>query len=315
MKKSRSIKRLPKKQPLSLSKHSAPLCQAPDSEIRSPQIQFPKGAIDCHAHVCGPANQFPYADERIYTPPDATLESYTDLLKQLGVDRAVLVQPSVYGSDNRAMLAALKSAPEKFRGVAVIGDNTSDLELENLHLAGVRGLRCNIVDVADKSAGLPIQYLTTLAKRIAPLGWHLELLMHVNEYPNLANVFDDFPVDLVFGHFGYSHAKHGINDLGFLGMLELMRQKKAWVKMTGPYRICDGDLPYTDMRPFNDAVIAANPHQLIWGSDWPHVMVKKQMPHDADLCDLFGEWVKDQNLRNSILVDNPCILYDFPELS
>ncbi len=314
MKKSRSIKRLPKKQPLSLSKHSAPLCQAPDSEIRSPQIQFPNGAVDCHAHVCGPADQFPYADERIYTPPDATLESYTDLLKQLGVDRAVLVQPSVYGSDNRGMLAALKSAPEKFRGVAVIGDNTSDLELEHLHLAGVRGLRCNIVDVADKSAGLPIQYLTSLAKRIAPLGWHLELLMHVNEYPNLANVFDDFPVDLVFGHFGYSHAKHGINDLGFQGMLELMRQKKAWVKMTGPYRICDGDLPYADMRPFNDAVITANPHQLIWGSDWPHVMVKRQMPHDADLCDLFGGWVKDPNLRNSILVDNPCILYDFPIL-
>jgi predicted TIM-barrel fold metal-dependent hydrolase len=213
------------------------------------------------------------------------------------------------------MLAALKSDPKKFRGVAVIADNTSDSELENLHLAGVRGLRCNIVDVADKSAGLPIEYLTTLAKRIAPFSWHLELLMHVNEYPNLAQVFEDFPVDLVFGHFGYSHAKHGINDLGFQGMLELMRQEKAWVKMTGPYRICDGDLPYMDMRPFNDAVITANPHQLIWGSDWPHVMVKKQMPHDADLCDLFGDWVKGPVLRNSILVDNPCILYDFPVLS
>jgi predicted TIM-barrel fold metal-dependent hydrolase len=300
---------------LSLNKNSAPLCQAPDSEIRSPKIQFPKGAVDCHAHVCGPESRFPYADERIYTPPDATLENYKDLLNQLRVDRAVLVQPSVYGSDNRAMLAALKSDPKKFRGVAVIADNTSDSELENLHLAGVRGLRCNIVDVADKSAGLPIEYLTTLAKRIAPFSWHLELLMHVNEYPNLANVFDDFPVGLVFGHFGYSHAKHGVNDLGFQGMLELMRQEKAWVKMTGPYRICDGDLPYMDMRPFNDAVITANPHQLIWGSDWPHVMVKKQMPHDADLCDLFGDWVQDPSLRNWILVNNPCMLYDFPVLS
>ena len=308
-------KRLLKKQRLSLSNHRAPLCQAPDSEIRSPKIQFPNGAVDCHAHVCGPAIRFPYADERIYTPPDATLENYNDLLNQLGVDRAVLVQPSVYGSDNRAMFAALTSDPQKFRGVAVIADNTSDLELENLHHAGVRGLRCNIVDVADKSAGLPIEYLTTLAKRIAPFGWHLELLMHVNEYPKLAQVFDDFPVDLVFGHFGYSHAKHGVNDLGFQGMLELMRQEKAWVKMTGPYRICDGDLPYMDMRPFNDAVITANPHQLIWGSDWPHVMVKKKMPHDADLCDLFGDWVKDPSLRNSILVNNPCILYDFPVMT
>jgi predicted TIM-barrel fold metal-dependent hydrolase len=232
----------------------------------------------------------------------------------LGVDRAVLVQPSVYGTDNRAMLAALKQHPEKFRGVAVIANNTSDRELEELHQAGVRGVRCNIVDVADKSAGLPIAYLTNLAKRIAPFGWHLELLMHVNEYPDLAKVFENFPVDLVFGHFGYTHAKHGVNDPGFQGLLHLMREQKAWVKMTGPYRICDGNLPYADMRAFNDAVIEANPAQLIWGSDWPHVMVKKQMPHDADLCDLFGTWVSDSALRKSILVDNPCILYDFPAL-
>ena len=212
------------------------------------------------------------------------------------------------------MLAALKQYPEKLRGVAVIADNTSDRELEELHQAGVRGVRCNIVDVADKSGGLPIEYLTTLAKRIAPLGWHLELLMHVNEYPDLAKVFENFPVDLVFGHFGYTHAKHGVNDPGFQGLLNLMREQRAWVKMTGPYRICDGDLPYADMRAFNDAVIEANPAQLIWGSDWPHVMVKKQMPHDADLCDLFGAWVSDSALRKSILVDNPCILYDFPAL-
>jgi predicted TIM-barrel fold metal-dependent hydrolase len=213
------------------------------------------------------------------------------------------------------MVAALNSQPEKFRGVAVIADDTNDLALEQLHLAGVRGLRCNIVDVADKSAGLPIQYLTKLANRIASYGWHLELLMHVNEYPDLAKVFENFPVNVVFGHFGYSHAKHGVNEPGFQGMLELMRQGQAWVKMTGPYRICDSNLPYQEMQIFNDAVIQANPRQLIWGSDWPHVMVKRQMPHDADLCDLFGEWVKDPNLRKSILVDNPCILYDFPALN
>jgi 2-pyrone-4,6-dicarboxylate lactonase len=294
---------------------SAPLCQAPDPEIRSPQIKFPAGAVDCHAHVCGPANLFPYAQERIYTPPDATLESYQVLLRMLGIERAVLVQPSVYGTDNRAMLAALKAYPKQFRGVAVIANNpieVSDSYLEELHFAGVRGIRCNIVDVADKSAGLPIQILRDLAERIKPFGWHLELLMHVNEYPDLATVFKNFPVDLVFGHFGYSHAKYGVNDKGFHGLLELMRNGQAWVKMTGPYRICDGDLPYADMRLLNDAVIKANPKRLIWGSDWPHVMVKKQMPHDADLCDLLGAWVSDESLRKTILVDNPCILYDFP---
>jgi len=296
----------------------APLCQAPDPEIRSPKIVFPSGAVDCHAHVCGPASQYPYAQERIYTPPDATLESYQALLKMLGADRAVLVQPSVYGTDNRAMLAALKSHLKQLRGVAVIPNDVNaidDVQLEKLHQTGVRGIRCNIVDVADPSARLPIQNLKDLAIRIKPFGWHLELLVHVNEYPNLAQVFENFPVDLVFGHFGYSHAKHGVKNEGFQGLLELLKNEQAWVKMSGPYRICDGDLPYADMRPLNDAVIQANPNRLVWGSDWPHVMVKKQMPHDADLCDLLGSWILDENLRKSILVDNPCILYDFAALN
>ncbi len=275
-------------------------------------MEFPTGAVDCHAHICGPALEFPYAKERIYTPPDATLSQYQSLLNMLGVDRAVLVQPSVYGTDNRAMLVALSSNPQKFRGVAVVDSNITDAELEKLHQAGVRGVRCNIVDVTDKSQGLPIIQLTALAKRIQPLGWHLELLVHVNEYPDLAKTFADFPVDLVFGHFGYSHAKYGVNDKGFQGLLELLKNNKAWVKMTGPYRISDGDFPYTDMRVFNDAVIKANSKRLVWGSDWPHVMVKKQMPHDADLFDLFGSWVVDPSLRKAILSDNPCMLYDFP---
>ena len=295
-----------------MNSNSAPLCQAPDPEIRSPQIAFPAGAVDCHAHVCGPARQFPYADERIYTPPDATLSQYESLLNSLGIDRAVLVQPSVYGTDNRAMLAALSARPQKFRGVAVIPTAISDDELETMHHAGVRGVRCNVVDVADKAAGLPIEQLTLIANRIKPLGWHLELLVHVNEYSDLARTFADFPVNLVFGHFGYCHAKYGLHDKGFQGLLELLRNQQAWVKMTGPYRICDGDLPYGDMRAFNDEVIKANSSRLVWGTDWPHVMVKKQMPHDADLCDLLGDWVSDQGLRKAILLDNPCMLYDFP---
>jgi len=303
---------------------SPPLCQAPTSETRSPQSVFPRGAIDSHAHVCGPATKYPYAKERIYTPPDASLEDYRSLLQMLGVDRAVLVQPSVYGTDNRALIDALKTDSTHLRGVAVLPLNSkmmNDSELEQLHKVGVRGLRCNLVDVADPSGGLPIQALTHLAQRIAPLGWHLELLMHVNEHPNLATIFAHFPVDLVFGHFGYCHAKHGVHNAGFQGLLSLMKEQQAWVKMTGPYRISAqsadaiktgaiADL-YADMRPFNDAVLAANPKQLVWGSDWPHVMVKNTMPHDADLCDLFGDWVSDSNLRQAILVSNPSMLYDF----
>ncbi|WP_162786256.1 amidohydrolase family protein [Polynucleobacter necessarius] len=110
----------------------APLCQAPNAEVRPPLLTLPAGSVDRHAHVCGPTSQFPYAQERIYTPPDATLESYQSLLQMLGIDRAVLVQPSVYGTDNRALLSALHLSPQQFRGVAVISNDpkaTSDQEL------------------------------------------------------------------------------------------------------------------------------------------------------------------------------------------
>ena len=163
---------------------------------------------------------------------------------------------------------------------------------------------------ADMSRASEIEDMMNFAaKRFGAV----DILVNNAGIQHVANI-EDFPVDLVFGHFGYSHAKHGINDKGFQGLLELLKNERAWVKMTGPYRICDGNLPYSDMRPMNDAVTNANPKRLIWGSDWPHVMVKKQMPHDADLCDLLGDWVSDPNLRKSILVDNPCMLYDFPAL-
>jgi 2-pyrone-4,6-dicarboxylate lactonase len=153
-----------------LNLNKAPLCQAPDRVLRRPDLLLPAGAIDCHAHICGPESSFPYFSERIYTPPDALLPDYFNLLKYLGVERAVLVQPSIYGTDNRAMLEALKAFPKKLRGVAVADNTITDAEIEALHQAGVRGLRCNIVDLADASGQLPMAMLRSLAERIAPFG-------------------------------------------------------------------------------------------------------------------------------------------------
>jgi 2-pyrone-4,6-dicarboxylate lactonase len=291
---------------------TAPLCQAPDPVLRRPPLTLPAGATDCHAHICGPAHLYPYAAQRIYTPPDALLPDYRALLATLGVQRAVIVQPSVYGDDNRALLAALATDPLHLRGVAVVKPNISDNELDALHAAGVRGLRCNIVDLAEAKGALPIDALRQLAHRIAPLQWHLELLMHVNEFPNLARDLGDLPVDLVFGHLGYVPTRHSTQDPGFQNLLSLVREGKAWVKLTGPYRISQQSAPpYADVQPFADALVRANPTRLLWGSDWPHVMVKGSMPNDADLCDLMGGWVQDDNLRSQVLVNNPAQLYGF----
>jgi 2-pyrone-4,6-dicarboxylate lactonase len=237
---------------------------------------------------------------------------YRALLNSLGAQRAVIVQPSVYADDNRALMAALATDPQHLRGVAVVKPNVSDNELQTLHSAGVRGLRCNIVDLASAKGALPIDELRQLAQRIAPLQWHLELLMHVNEFPSLASDLGNLPVDLVFGHLGYVPTRHSTQDSGFQNLLALMREDKAWVKLTGPYRISQHSAPpYSDVQPFADALLCANPARLLWGSDWPHVMVKGVMPNDADLCDLMRDWVPDEELREKIWVHNPAQLYGF----
>ncbi|MDB5881862.1 MAG: putative metal-dependent hydrolase of the TIM-barrel fold, partial [Ramlibacter sp.] len=164
---------------------SIPVCAAFDPAPRAPSFTVPPGACDCHAHVCGPAERYPYWPQRIYTPPDALLPAYRHMLDTLGIERAVLVQPSVYGTDNRAMLDTLAADRERLRGVAVVEFDVATSEIESLHAQGVRGVRCNIVDLKDGKGVLPMDALKSLASRIAAFGWHMEFLMHVDEFPDL----------------------------------------------------------------------------------------------------------------------------------
>jgi 2-pyrone-4,6-dicarboxylate lactonase len=298
-----------------MSEHAAsgaPPCAPPDPNPRKPRLVLPPLACDSHAHILGPASRYAYSPARTYTPPDALLPAYEHLLKTLGVARAALVQPSVYGTDNTAMLDAIKAAGAKFRGVAALANDISDRDIMRMHEIGVRGARLNIVDVKDRQPGtLPLAQLNRLAQRIKPLGWHMELLMHVDEFPELDKMLGDFPVDTVYGHFGYVKTSQGIGNPGFRALLRLMGAGKAWVKLTGPYRISAQPLPHADTDVFARALIAAAPKQVVWGSDWPHVHIKTPMPNDGDLCDLLGAWVPDETQRKQVLVDNPARLYGF----
>ena len=289
-----------------------PLCAAPDPAPRKPKITLPAGATDTHAHICGPKSQYAYFSERVYTPPDCLLPAYSHMLKTLGVERAVLVQPSVYGTDNTAMLDAMKVAGKNFRGVSVVADDISESELKRLHDAGVRGVRVNIVDVPNRKPGtLPMEALKKLAQKVKPFGWHMEFLAHVDEFPDLDNMLDGFPVDTVYGHLGYMKTDKGIAHPGFQALLRLMKAGKAWVKLTGPYRISLQTMPHADTDVYAHELIKAAPQQVVWGSDWPHVMVKGAMPNDGDICDLLGNWVLDEATRKRVLVDNPARLYGF----
>lgn len=289
----------------------APACAAPDFAPRPPKLVFPENACDCHAHILGPVSQFAYARDRVYTPPDCLLPAYTHLLETLSLSRAVLVQPSVYGTDNRVMLRALAQAGSSMRGVAVVDSSVSDATLESMHAAGVRGVRVNIVDVKDGAGALPIDALRALAKRVAPLGWHMEFLLHVDQFPNLDLDLANFPVDVVFGHLGYMRTDRGIDAGGFQALLRLLADGTAWVKLTGPYRISTLAMPHADVDAFALALVAAAPDRIVWGTDWPHVMVKGAMPNDAEIVDLLSNWLPDEATRHRVLVENPARLYVF----
>jgi predicted TIM-barrel fold metal-dependent hydrolase len=287
-----------------------PECAGPDFSPRAPKLRLPPRSCDTHAHVMGPKAHHAYSPARIYTPPDCLLSDYLHMLDTLGVERGVLVQPSVYGTDNSAMLDAMQAAGGRLRGVAVVAEDISGVELQQLDAAGVRGVRVNIVDVKDRKPGtLPMESLSRLAQRIAPLGWHMEFLMHVDEFPDLDRSFADFPVGIVLGHLGYMNVGKQPDDPGFQALLRLMNNGKAWVKLTGPYRITTATLPYPDTVACAKALLEANRERVIWGTDWPHVMLKGKMPNDGELADVLADWIPDAGLREQVLVRNPAKLY------
>jgi len=221
------------------------------------------------------------------------------------------VQPSIYGSDNTVLLNAMAQLGGHCRGVAVVDDDVSDAELKRLHDAGVRGVRVNVVDVAEDKGVIPMAPVSKLARRIKRFGWHIEFLMHADEFPDLDKTFADLPVDVVLGHLGYMRTDKGLEHPGFDALLRLMQSGKAWVKLTGPYRISTQPLPHPDTIPFARALIDAAPQRVLWGTDWPHVMVKGAMPNDGALADLLLDWVPDAGLREQVLVKNPEKLYGF----
>ncbi|MPY69279.1 MAG: amidohydrolase family protein [Alphaproteobacteria bacterium] len=289
----------------------APPCAPPDRTPHRPRLALPAGACDTHAHICGPAARYAYSPDRIYTPPDALLTDYRAMLEALRMERCVLVQPSVYGVDNAAMLDAMAALGPRCRGVAVVDGAVTKDELARLHEAGVRGVRLNLVDVRSPTGAVPLDDARALAARVAPMGWHVELLIHADDYPDFDVMFADFPADIVLGHLGYMRPGKGVDDPGFAALLRLLEGGRCWVKLTGPYRISAGDLPYADILPHARALADAAPDRILWGSDWPHVMVKKAMPNDGDLCDLLAGWIPDEGARERVLVHNPAALYGF----
>ncbi len=283
-------------------------CPPPQAQPRKPSTRIPKGATDCHAHVIGPAWRYPFVASRSYTPPDALLEDYRHMLRTLGLSRSVLVQPSMHGDDNTVMMHAIAEATDiKMRAVVVVPPDIEEAKLQELHDAGARGVRINLIYAGGN---VDLRAASQLAARIRDFGWHMQVLADVSAIPDVMPMLARLPVPVVFDHFGHMPAGKGVNDKGFTALVEMVKGENTWVKLSGAYRLSSQRFPYADVWPLCDALVAANPDRLVWGTDWPHT-VTPDMPNDGDLIDLICSWLSDPLLIEKILVWNPTQLYRF----
>jgi predicted TIM-barrel fold metal-dependent hydrolase len=283
-------------------------CLPPDPQPITPALRLPPGACDAHCHVFGPAAKFPYADDRSYTPPDAPVESLRKLHAKLGISRAVIVHASCHGTEMDVTLDAIASSGGTYRGVACVEDGVTDRELERLHAGGIRGIRFNFV---KHLGGVPdLNVFSRLVSRIKPLGWHVVLHLDADDILTQQDLLKGIDVPFIIDHMGRVKAAEGLQQKPFQLLLDLFRHNPlAWIKVCGSERVSAGKRPFHDAVPFARELIAVDPGRILWGTDWPHPNISKDMPNDGELVDLFGEICPDAALRQRILVDNPTRMY------
>jgi len=283
-------------------------CLPPLPEFAPPTFTVPPLACDTHAHVVARDTAlYPLVAQRSYTPVASPEEDYLAMLDALGMARGVLVQISVYGTDNRYMLEVLRRHPDRLRGIAVVSPDVSDRELEAMHEAGVRGVRLNVLF----GGGVGLDAMETLADRIAGLGWHLQLLLDARQLPDLMPRLTKIKVPVVVDHMGHMPVNLGVRDSGFLALRHLLADHGWWTKLSGAYRIGQQPAPYPDVIPWAREIVEVAGDRIVWGSDWPHVAVSP-MPDTGVLRNILQDWIPDPDLRHKVLVSNPERLYGFP---
>ncbi len=294
--------------------HDSPLertVPGPRPEASSPTVVTPPPlACDAHCHVFGPAESFPFSPGRKYTPPDSGIDDFERLQERLGLQRAVFVQASCHGTDNAAMVDAIQRGSGRYAGVAMIDESFTDDDLAHLHSNRVRGIRFNFV--AHLGGEPDMDAFWRLVGRVQPLGWHIVLHLDAKDFAKYESVLDGLPVPYIIDHMARVPAVDGLDQEPLQLLLARMRSdEKCWVKISCAERLTEGRVaPYDDVVPIAQAVVAAAPDRILWGTDWPHPNLV-DMPDEGELLDLLARIVPDQALRNQILVDNPQVLYDF----
>jgi predicted TIM-barrel fold metal-dependent hydrolase len=285
-------------------------------------FDMPPGATDCHTHI-HLQEKYPFFAGRVYTPEPATPEEMAALHKALHIDRVVIVTPSVYGTDNRATLEGIKFRGNNGRGIAVIDDKTTEGDLDELAKGGIRGIRVNLATSGVNDPSVGRKRLEAAIDRVKGRGWHVQVYTNLPLLTTIKDVLAASPVPVVFDHFGGAEAALGLEQPGWAELIAAVKSGKAYVKISGAYRLSNKAPDYPDAVPFAKALIAANADRIVWGTDWPHpnsVTPPDKKPtdltplyqiDDGRLLNQLAVWAPDAATRKKILVDNPAKLYGF----
>jgi predicted TIM-barrel fold metal-dependent hydrolase len=284
-------------------------------------FNVPTGSCDCHTHIFGDPQKFPFAMPRVYTPETASIEEIRSLHRALKIQRVVIVHPTVYGTDDSCTLDAVKRLAPDARGIVVLGDNVSDADLDQMHRGGIRGVRINLETGGQSDPELARQRVKTAIERIKGRRWHIEIYTRLSVIEALKDQVMASPVPVSFDHFGGAQGALGLNQPGFDTLLSLVHSGKAYVKVSAPYRSSKLAPDYPDATPLAKALIAANPRRITWGSDWPHpaqipgrpmtqVTPLFQIDDGRDLNQL-ATWTSSAAQLKLILAENPARLYGF----
>jgi predicted TIM-barrel fold metal-dependent hydrolase len=276
--------------------------------LERPKFEVPAGACDAHMHVFGPEERYPHVAKPHYTLPDGKLEHYFGLMRVLGIERFVIVQPSFYGTDNSCLLDALQQAGRQARGVVMFEPDVSDADLDRFHAAGARAVRLDLFKRAREPLADIHAYITSTAARVARLGWHLQFYVPGYVVRELIPFLATLQVDFVIDHMGYMLEEDGLKPADFAALLELTRSGRCWLKLSGPYRIAR-ERGYSAVEALARQIVTAAPTRAIWGSDWPHIPNSQR--DTGELLNLLPVWASDATVRRQILVDNPARLFRF----
>ncbi len=293
-----------------------PVALPPDPNTRPPHWTLPSGACDTHAHVFGPPDIFPWAEDRRYTPPAAPVEHYQNMQKITGLSRAVFVTPTAHGYDNRVVLNAIATLGDAARGIANINASFDDEALDRLHASGMRGARFHLMDDRHGS----VEHLNEHLPKLKQRDWILDLHVDPKDLVHHAAYIRTLPGVTIIDHMARVRGADGLDQPAFHVLLDLLKDDRFWVKVCSldkisavPKAHVEGSLPFMDMVPFAQACLSVAPDRVIWGTDWPHgnTFTPGRVPNEGDLLDLLKLIAPDEALRRKVLVDNPARLFGF----